>query len=98
MKRICSLLVIGMLAISMTSDSYAATVDPNPTLSEQLAKEDAAVLAKAAREQGDASRGAIVFHRPDLLCMRCHTAGQEGARLGPDLAKAGKEASDVYLI
>src|SRR5205807_6495693 len=52
----------------------------------------------AAREQGDPSRGAIVFYRPDLACTRCHTAGEGGARLGPDLAQTGKEATDVYLI
>ena len=70
----------------------------SPTLQQQLLKEDAASLARAAREQGDPSRGAIVFHRPDLVCTRCHTAGEDGPHLGPDLAKVGKEATDVYLV
>ncbi len=64
----------------------------------QLLAEDLTSLARAAREQGDASRGAIVFYRPDLLCMRCHSAGDDTARLGPDLARAGKEATDRYLV
>ncbi len=68
------------------------------TLEQQLRKEDAALLAKAAREKGDASRGAVVFYRPDLACTRCHSAGEDAVRLGPDLAKAGKEATDVYLV
>jgi putative heme-binding domain-containing protein len=72
--------------------------EPGPTLQQQLLKENVANLAKAAREQGDASRGAVVFHRPDLLCTRCHTAGEDTTLLGPDLAKAGKEATDVYLV
>ena len=55
-------------------------------------------MRRRHEEQGDANRGTIAFHRPDLLCTRCHTAGAEGARLGPDLAKLGKEATDVYLI
>jgi len=67
-------------------------------LQQQLMKEDPAALAKAARSQGDASRGALVFYRPELACTRCHTAGEDGARLGPDLARAGKEATDVYLV
>jgi putative heme-binding domain-containing protein len=71
---------------------------PRPTLYQQFLKENAAALAKAAREKGDASRGAFVFHRPELLCTRCHTAGEEMGKLGPDLAKAGKEATDVYLV
>jgi putative heme-binding domain-containing protein len=81
-----------------TNVSFAAAADPLPTLAQQLVKEEAGALAKAAREQGDANRGAIVFFRPSLLCTRCHSAGEEEARLGPDLAKAGKEATDAYLI
>jgi putative heme-binding domain-containing protein len=69
-----------------------------PTLQQQLLAENLTALARAAREQGDASRGALVFYRPDLACTRCHTAGEGGARLGPDLGKIGKEATDVYLI
>jgi putative heme-binding domain-containing protein len=69
-----------------------------PTLEQQLAKEGAAALAKAARERGDASRGAVVFYRADLLCSRCHAAGEGGPVLGPDLAAAGKDATDVYIV
>lgn len=69
-----------------------------PTLQQQLAKEDPAVLAKAARAQGEAGRGAHVYYRPELTCTRCHSAGEDGARLGPDLAKGGKDATDIYLI
>lgn len=72
--------------------------EPRPALQQQLLKEGAAALAKAAREKGDASRGALVFHRLDLACTRCHTAGEDVGKLGPDLAKTGKEATDVYLV
>jgi len=92
------LLAIVAVAILRTNGPCAAAANPLPTLAQQLVKEDAGALAKAAREQGDASRGAIVFYRPSLLCTRCHTAGEKETRLGPDLAKAGKEATDVYLI
>jgi hypothetical protein len=56
--------------------------EPAPTLQQQLLKEDVAVLARAARAQGDPSRGALVFYRPDLACTRCHTAGEDGAGRG----------------
>ena len=97
-KRSCILLAVVMIVMPRTLEPRAAAADPMPTLSQQLAKEEASVLAKAAREQGDASRGAMVFYRPDLVCTRCHTAGDPGALLGPDLAKAGKEATDIYLV
>ena len=72
--------------------------DPAPSLHQQLLKENLTALAKAAREHGDAGRGAVVFHRPDLACTRCHTPGEDTGKLGPDLAKAGKQATDVYLV
>ncbi len=71
--------------------------ETSPTLQQQLVQEDVTALAKAARQLGDTGRGAMVFHRLELLCTRCHTAGEDGPRLGPDLAKLGKEATDVYL-
>ncbi len=67
-------------------------------LQQQLLQEDVAALARAAREQGDATRGAIIFHRSDLLCTRCHRTGEDGAHLGPDLSRLGKEATDIYLV
>src|SRR5207244_6590464 len=68
------------------------------TLQQQLVQEDVTSLARAIRSQGDASRGAVVFYRPDFTCTRCHTAGEDTVRLGPDLAKAGVEATDIYLV
>ena len=55
-------------------------------------------LPRAARAQGDAARGAFVFYRPELACTRCHPAGNGDPKLGPDLALAGKEATDAYLV
>lgn len=68
-----------------------------PTLAERLAKESPAALAKAAREQGDANRGALLFFQPFLTCAKCHD-GDTGPRLGPDIAQAGKEATAEYLV
>ncbi len=73
----------------------APAADP-PLLQEQLAKEPVAELAKAARERGDAGRGAVLFFQPFLTCAKCHDG--DGAQLGPDIAKAGKEATAEYLI
>ncbi len=72
--------------------------EPVLGLQGQLVKEDLATLTKAAREQGDPSRGALVFHRLELTCTKCHTAGEDAVRLGPDLAKAEKGTSTVHVV
>jgi putative heme-binding domain-containing protein len=64
-------------------------------LQEQLAAEPVADLTKAVRERGDAGRGAILFFQPFLSCAQCHDGE---AQLGPDIAKAGKEATAKHLV
>jgi putative heme-binding domain-containing protein len=73
------------------------SADEPTTLQQQLAKESAAELAKAARERGDAARGAMLFFQPFLTCAKCHD-GETGTQLGPDIAKIGKEGTAEYLI
>src|SRR5438876_6014008 len=98
MRRASWWTAIIMASALLCEGHRTCAAEEAPTLQQQLAKEDPAALAKAAREQGDAVRGAVVFYRPDRACIRCHTTGEADSRLGPDLAKAGKEASDVYLL
>jgi putative heme-binding domain-containing protein len=73
-----------------------AAADP-PTLQQQLAKEPLADLARTARDFGNAGRGAVLFFQPFLTCAKCHDA-DAGTQLGPDIAKAGKDATAEYLI
>ncbi|HEY2911364.1 MAG TPA: cytochrome c1, partial [Gemmataceae bacterium] len=72
----------------------AAAAEP---LSQQLAKEPPAKLAEAARQSGDAGRGAVLFFQPFLGCAKCHDA-EAGTQLGPDLAQAGKDATAEHLV
>jgi putative heme-binding domain-containing protein len=67
------------------------------SLQKKLEAEPVAELAHAAREQGDAGRGAVLFFQTFLTCAKCHD-GENGTQLGPDIAKAGKEATAEYLI
>jgi putative heme-binding domain-containing protein len=81
---------------------WQVTADPTPpaappTLAQQLSKESPAELARAARERGDAGRGAVLFFQPFLTCARCHDS-ETGTQLGPDIAQPGKEATAEYLI
>ena len=84
-----------LLLLILAAPAWSA--EPPPTLSQQLAQEPVAALAKAARERGDAGRGAVLFFQPGLSCAKCHD-GESGTQLGPDLSKAGKEATAEYLV
>lgn len=81
----------------MALASAAAAQSPADALQSRLAKEPLSDLARAAREQGDAGRGAVLFYQPLLACGRCHDA-ELGSQLGPDIAKAGDQATAEHLI
>ena len=68
------------------------------TLQRQLLAETRTALARAAREHGDARRGAVVFYQPYLACTRCHISGKRDNPLGPDLTKIDQDTSDIHLI
>lgn len=85
-----------IVALALTFTFEANAAEP-PTLAQQLAKEPPAALAKNAREQGDAGRGAVLFFQPFLNCVKCHDSGA-APQLGPDLAQAGKDATAKHLI
>jgi len=67
--------------------------EEKPTLEQQLLAETAENLAQAARKQGDARRGAILFHRPHIGCSKCHAVGAGLSLLGPDLTKLDKKTT-----
>jgi putative heme-binding domain-containing protein len=97
MARILSWAAAFLAAALLSSGKQTRAAPPLP-LQQQLTSEDIGALAKAARQRGDPSRGAVVFYRPELACTRCHVAGDGQPALGPDLAQAGKDATDVYLV
>ncbi|MAD79890.1 MAG: hypothetical protein CMJ50_03465 [Planctomycetaceae bacterium] len=66
------------------------------SLTAELEAEGAASLASAARERGNAVRGAILFPQQVIGCANCHAPGGKDL-LGPDLGEMGPEATDVYL-
>lgn len=73
---------------------WGVAVDPAPApsppgLAQQLLNEPVAELARAARERGDASRGAVLFFQPFLSCASCHDA-ETGAQFAPDFSEREK--------
>lgn len=66
-------------------------------LAEQLATVDAVGLAREARANGDARRGAAIFYNRSLSCVKCHDP-LSGERLGPDLAAKRDGVTDPFII
>jgi putative heme-binding domain-containing protein len=69
-----------------------------PVLEEQLKQEGAEALARAARAEGDAARGALVFFQPALACAGCHVGDDRTTQIGPDLATLGQEVTGAALV
>src|SRR5439155_14600530 len=78
--------------------SLATAAASDGTLEQQLQQDEPSALVKAARQQGDATRGAIVFYQPQAGCTKCHAPGEPGNGLGPDLARRDEAVTDTYLI
>jgi putative heme-binding domain-containing protein len=80
------------------SDAANHAVDPN-SLEAELRKMPVADLIRTIRGEGDAVRGATVFHQPLVACAQCHSVGNPlSSPVGPDLAKLGKDITDAMLI
>jgi putative heme-binding domain-containing protein len=82
-----------ILLTSMLMPSFATA----QTLQERLRTEGVTALAKAARSEGDAQRGALIFHQALLACAKCHTGDFVG-HLGPDLSQPEPGTTAERLI
>lgn len=68
------------------------------TLEQRLLAEPAAELAMAALAEGDAVRGALLFHHSSVTCVACHSVGNRPNAIGPDLTRIDRETSDTSLV
>lgn len=88
--------IVALLAVATTWNTKTAHAQ---TLDADLQRSSIQELVTAAREMGDATRGAIVFHQPSMACAKCHVVGGEPqATLGPDLSSLGHAVSDEALV
>ncbi|HVX13791.1 MAG TPA: DUF6797 domain-containing protein [Pirellulales bacterium] len=67
-------------------------------LEQQLSRERPGELVTAARRQGDAQRGAVLFHDRKLGCATCHLPDHGQRALGPELTKRPTDIDDAYLV
>lgn len=80
--------------------SFLTTLGWSQTLEQQLLNEAPTALSAAARESGDARRGAILFHQVHIGCVKCHAVDGSSNSLGPDLTKLAqqKNANVDYIV
>jgi len=93
-RRSCFSFALACALIGLTSIGAAA----QPTLESNLANREVSAIARHARVLGDPSRGAVIFYRQGLSCTQCHTAGEGGKPLGPDLSQLGVRATYAHVI
>jgi putative heme-binding domain-containing protein len=92
MRYTCLLVMIATLAASPTCGFGQGTI------AEQLAAEGPEALAVAARREGNAERGAIVFHLPQSTCTRCHAVNDHSPSLGPSLITSKDALDDARIV
>ncbi len=83
-----------VMLIAFHGNAFAQSI----SLEQRLLAEPVKDLAADAREKGDATRGALLFHSPGLGCAKCHDQRQTPAGLGPDLAKWQQSVDDGHLV
>ena len=91
MKRVIRAALV-ICCLSVTGSSTLAQ-----SLSDKLKSETAKSLVDAAREQGSAVRGAVLFPLQKIGCANCHAPGNDRL-LGPDLTKLGEDVTDTHLV
>jgi putative heme-binding domain-containing protein len=91
-----AILICWSLACDCSAEEPAST-EPALTLTDQLIAEDASELAVAARERGDAVRGAILFSQQSTNCTTCHAQGSQDL-MGPDLTRVGISKPDEHFV
>ena len=55
-------------------------------------------MVAAVQRTGAAKRGAEIFGREKLACVKCHRIKEKGGKVGPDLSSIGASAPVDYLI
>ena len=90
--------VDGLIAFIRSAPNTQLEVDSTDSLEQQLLAESGESLVRAALEEGDPQRGAIVFHQPHMACSKCHLVGNRQNPLGPDLTRLSKETTNLQLL
>lgn len=99
---VLSIAILGCFTLDLHQPAHVAAAAYQETatsLEESLKQQPKQELAKKILSKGDPARGSLLFHNPELTCIRCHQAtGDSGKRLGPSIAEINNEMSIETLI
>ena len=95
-SRILPLLLL--LSLFPVTERRSAAENSGPLRVEQLRGIDKSQLVHDSMEQGNAQRGAILFHQAHIQCAKCHATGQEASLLGPNLSQYTEKVTREHLI
>ncbi len=96
--------VIGQRAIAASGQPHealaaalaaAAKITTGPR---QLTPEEMAKVVASVKEQGDPARGEAIFRRAELNCLKCHSIGDAGGLVGPNMLSLGATAQIDYIV
>ena len=64
----------------------------------QLSPEEMAQVVASVKEHGDPARGEAIFRRAELNCLKCHSIGDAGGLVGPNMLSLGATAQLDYIV
>ncbi len=87
-----------LLFAALVATAVSLVTGQEISLESALKGERVDALVAAARSEGDAARGAVVFHQPQTACIKCHAVDGSPTGLGPDLTALPREVTDAELV
>ncbi|MCE9631843.1 MAG: c-type cytochrome, partial [Planctomycetia bacterium] len=87
-------------ALAKALEAAGAHSGATPAPASPHAMNDAQLDAfvELVRTKGDRSRGEAIYKRESLKCVSCHRIGDDGGRVGPNLAAIGASSQLDYII
>ena len=73
----------------------AANISAGPRV---LSPEEMAKEIEFVQAHGNPARGEAIFRRAELTCFKCHSVGDAGGQVGPNLVSLGATAQLDYLV
>ncbi|MFG0332703.1 MAG: HEAT repeat domain-containing protein, partial [Maioricimonas sp. JB049] len=64
----------------------------------ELSAEEMAALVAEVQKSGDPHRGEQVYRRSELSCLKCHSVGDAGGQVGPNMRSLGTTAQPDYIV
>ena len=93
----CELLIPVLLACGLCLALCQSADAQGQVMEKALLAEPLADIAADAREKGNPTRGAIIFHSPGTGCAKCHSTIDKTG-FGPNLSVWKRKVDDEHLV